>query len=61
MEKTVSLIKAELPRVKIMVGGAVITEEYARSIGADYAKDAMAAVRYAEKIEKELIDATPMD
>jgi 5-methyltetrahydrofolate--homocysteine methyltransferase len=37
------------------VGGAVLTEDYARSIGADkYAKDAMEAVRYAEEIEKQL-------
>jgi 5-methyltetrahydrofolate--homocysteine methyltransferase len=37
-----------------MVGGAVLTEEYAASIGADkYAKDAMDGVRYAEKIYSE--------
>ena len=37
-----------------IVGGAVLTEEYARKIGASYAKDAMASVRLAKKIaEKE--------
>ena len=34
-----------------MVGGAVITEEYATSIGADaYAADAASAVRAASKL-----------
>jgi 5-methyltetrahydrofolate--homocysteine methyltransferase len=34
-----------------MVGGAVLTEGYAREIGADgYAPDAMGAVRYAEAV-----------
>ena len=53
MEKTVSLLKKEAPDCKIMVGGAVLTEEYAKKIGADfYGKDAMDAVRYAEKVNK---------
>ena len=33
-----------------IVGGAVLTEEYARKIGASYAKDAMASVRLAKRI-----------
>ena len=34
--------------MKIMVGGAVLTKEYADSIGADaYCKDAMASVNFA--------------
>ena len=34
-----------------MVGGAVLTEDYAREIGADfYAPDAMASVRYAKEV-----------
>ena len=50
MAKTVELLKKKAPRCKIMVGGAVLTEEYARQIGADfYGRDAMDAVRYAEK------------
>ena len=51
MEETVTAIHASLPGVRVMVGGAVLTEEYAASIGADkYAKDAMEGVRYAEVI-----------
>ena len=51
MSETIALVKKELPSVKIMVGGAVLTQEYADKIGADgYAKDGMGAVRYAEKI-----------
>lgn len=50
MARTVELLKKKAPRCKIMVGGAVLTEEYARQIGADfYGRDAMDAVRYAEK------------
>ena len=51
MEETIRLLKAELPEVKTVVGGAVLTQEYADAIGADkYAKDAMETVRYAEEI-----------
>ncbi|MBR7099115.1 MAG: cobalamin-dependent protein, partial [Clostridia bacterium] len=49
MEETVRLIHERAPWCKVMVGGAVLTREYADSIGADhYCKDAMEAVRYAE-------------
>lgn len=49
MEETITLIRKELPDAKVIVGGAVLTEEYAEKIGADaYGKDAMATVRYAE-------------
>ena len=38
--------------VKIMVGGAVLTEDYAAAIGADaYCKDAMASVNFAIQCE----------
>lgn len=51
MEETVSLIKQKAPWCKTLVGGAVLTEDYAIKIGADkYAKDAMAGVRYAESV-----------
>lgn len=51
MEETIKLIRKEMPDCKVMVGGAVMTEEYASMIGADsYGTDAMSAVRYAEKI-----------
>ena len=49
MEETVRLLHEREPDVKVMVGGAVITRDYAAKIGADaYSKDAMGAVEYAE-------------
>ena len=55
MEETVRLLKAKTPNVKIMVGGAVLTEEYAKQLGADgYSKDGMGAVRFAERIYADL-------
>ena len=49
MEETIKLLRAQAPLCKVIVGGAVLTEEYAAKIGADkYAKDAMDTVRYAE-------------
>ncbi len=51
MEETIRLIKLHAPWCKTVVGGAVLTADYARKIGADkYAKDAMECVRYAEDI-----------
>ena len=51
MEETISLLREKAPHVKIMVGGAVLTEDYATTIGADfYGADAMSAVRFAESI-----------
>ena len=48
MEETIKLLRKECPGVKICVGGAVMTQEYADQIGADfYGKDAMDSVRYA--------------
>lgn len=48
MEETIKQLKSKAPWVKIMVGGAVLTKEYADSIGADgYCKDAMASVKFA--------------
>ncbi len=50
MEKTIQLLRKEHD-CKIIVGGAVLTEEYAAQIGADgYGKDAMATVRFAKKV-----------
>ena len=55
MKETIDLLHKEAPHCKIMVGGAVLTQKYADSIGADfYGKDAMASVRYAEGLAKEL-------
>ena len=51
METTVRLLKETAPTCKVMVGGAVLTPEYAAGIGADfYGEDAIAAVRYAESL-----------
>ena len=51
MEETIRLLRDKVPWCKIVVGGAVLTQEYADKIGADkYAKDALATVRYAEQI-----------
>jgi 5-methyltetrahydrofolate--homocysteine methyltransferase len=51
MEETIKELRKECPWCKIMVGGAVLTKEYADMIGADfYGKDAMQSVYYAEKL-----------
>ena len=51
MEETIKLLKEKKPGTLTVVGGAVMTQEYADAIGADcYAKDAMATVHYAEKV-----------
>lgn len=51
MEETIRQLRKEAPFVKVMVGGAVLTKEYAMTIGADrYCRDAMASVNYAEDI-----------
>ena len=48
MEDTIKLLRKECPWAKVCVGGAVMTQEYADKIGADfYGKDAMDTVRYA--------------
>ena len=53
MEETIGLLRKKMPKCKIMVGGAVLTPEYAKTIGADaYAKDAMEALRCAERLMK---------
>jgi 5-methyltetrahydrofolate--homocysteine methyltransferase len=54
MERTILLIHENLPDVKVMVGGAVLTEDFAREIGADYyAKDAMGAVKINAELKKQ--------
>ncbi len=51
MEETIKLLRKQAPWCKVIVGGAVLNEEYANAIGADkYARDAMEAVRYAEMV-----------
>ncbi len=50
MEETIRLMRKEAPWCRVIVGGAVLTREYADKMGADkYAKDAMETVRYCEE------------
>ncbi len=51
MKETISLLRASGHPCTIMVGGAVLTEEYALKIGADYyAKDAKASADIAKEV-----------
>ena len=51
MEATIKLLREHHVNCKVMVGGAVLTQEYADMIGADfYSKDAMGSVRYANEL-----------
>jgi 5-methyltetrahydrofolate--homocysteine methyltransferase len=51
MEDTVCLVRKKQLPCRVMVGGAVLTQSYAESIGADgYAADAVEAVRLARKL-----------
>ena len=55
IEETIRQLREKAPWCKIVVGGAVLTQEYADKIGADkYAKDAMETVRYSETIMESL-------
>lgn len=55
MEETIKQLREQKPECKVMVGGAVLNQEYADMIGADfYGKDAMQSVYYAQSVfEKE--------
>lgn len=51
MEETIKLLREQNVNCRVMVGGAVLTQEYADMIGADfYSKDAMGSVRYANEL-----------
>ncbi len=51
MEETIALLRKSGARAKVVVGGAVLTQEYADMIHADrYARDAMETVRCAEEL-----------
>lgn len=51
MEDTIRLLREKAPWCKVMVGGAVLNQDYADLIGADfYGKDAMQSVRYAQEL-----------
>ncbi|MDI3309997.1 MAG: homocysteine S-methyltransferase family protein [Thermoanaerobacterium sp.] len=54
MEKTIKVLRS-LSDIKIMVGGAVLTKDYALKIGADYyGANAQEAVRIADKVFSEI-------
>ena len=51
MEETIRLLREKAPWCKVMVGGAVLNQDYADMIGADfYGKDAMQSVRFAQEL-----------
>lgn len=53
MERTIKLLNEKSPNTKIFVGGAVLTEDYAKKINADYyCSDAKASVEVAQSIFK---------
>lgn len=51
MEETIAAVKKAAPDCKFIVGGAVLTPDYAEKIGADYyCKDAMKSVEAAKEV-----------
>jgi len=55
MPKVIDMLKAKVPEVIIMVGGAPLSSEIAKQYGADgYAKDAIAAVQEADRLFKKV-------
>ena len=51
MEETIKQLRKKAPFCKVMVGGAVLNQEYSDMIGADfYGKDAMQSVYYAQEV-----------
>ncbi len=57
MKEVIELLRKQGMEIKVAVGGAAVTEEFARKIGADiYARDAVAAVeKFRECFEKNVI------
>jgi methanogenic corrinoid protein MtbC1 len=51
MKKTVQVIKEKDPGIKILIGGAPVTQDYCNKIGADfYSPDPQGAVNYLKKL-----------
>ena len=51
MAQTIELLREQAPWCRVMVGGAVLSPEYAQMVGADfYAKDAAASARIAAEV-----------
>ena len=56
MEETIASVKEAAPDCRVMVGGAVLTADYASQIGADYyCSDAMKSVEAAQEVFDEQI------
>jgi 5-methyltetrahydrofolate--homocysteine methyltransferase len=45
MEKVIKELRKNNINIPVIVGGAVITKEYADSVSAEYSKDALSAVK----------------
>jgi 5-methyltetrahydrofolate--homocysteine methyltransferase len=52
MKEVIRLVRAQGIKTDFLVGGAVVTEAYAASIGASFAKDGVAAVRVIDQLIK---------
>lgn len=50
MKEVIDMARREGLRCKFIIGGAVVSKSYARSIGAEYAKDGVGAVRLAQRL-----------
>ncbi|MEG2451250.1 MAG: cobalamin-dependent protein, partial [Clostridia bacterium] len=50
MAKSIALVRAKYPDIKVIVGGAVLTKEFATQIGGIYCQDAMETVSQLEKL-----------
>ena len=50
MEETIQVLRDQAPQCRVMVGGAVLNEEYAKMIGSDfYSRDAAGAAAIAQR------------
>jgi 5-methyltetrahydrofolate--homocysteine methyltransferase len=52
MKEIIALARATGVKTDFLIGGAVVTEAYAQSIGAHYAKDGVDAVKVMDKLIK---------
>ena len=50
MKEVINIARAKGIKTDFLIGGAVVTEAYAQSIGAHYAQDAIQAVKIADKL-----------
>ena len=50
MAETISVVRKSYPDITVLVGGAVITPEYAKTIGGVYCKDANSTVKALKEI-----------